>query len=196
MRNSGFEGGRNMNLRDYGAAVTGELAEVFARMNDQSVQPLLDSIKEAKTVFIYGYGREGISLRGFAMRLAHLGKPTHWAMDDTATACDEGALFIFSNGNGENTGLMDYAKKARAAGAKIALITAAPQSRFAKMSDIVVVMPAYAYLAKADMVPTIQLMGNQYEQALYILNDIMVMILKDQLNLTPEQMEKRHRNIE
>jgi 6-phospho-3-hexuloisomerase len=185
-----------MNLREYGATVTTELAEVFSKMNDQSVQPLLNSIKEANKVFVYGYGREGISLRGFAMRLAHLGKAAHWAMDDTATACEKGDLFILSNGNGENMGLMDYAKKASAAGAKIALITTAPQSPFAKLSDVVVVMPAYAYLSKADMVPTIQLMGNQYEQALYILNDIMVMMLRDQLNLTPDQMEARHRNIE
>ena len=185
-----------MNFREYGAVVTKELAEVFSRMDDQSVQPLLDAIKGAKKVFVYGYGREGISLRGFAMRLAHLGKTTHWAMDDTATACEKGDLFIFSNGNGENDGLIDYAKKAQAAGARIALITTAPESRFAKLSDVVAVMPAYAYLSKADMVPTIQLMGNQYEQALYILNDIMVMMLKDQLNLTPDQMEARHRNIE
>ena len=168
----------------------------FSRMNDQSVQPLLDAIKAAKQVFVYGYGREGISLRGFAMRLAHLGKTTHWAMDDTSTACEKGDLFIFSNGNGENVGLIGYAKKAKAAGAKIALITTSSANTFAKLADVVVVMPAYAYLSKADMVPTIQLMGNQYEQGLYILNDIMIMMLREQLGLTPDQMEARHRNIE
>lgn len=185
-----------MNLNEYAEKVTNELAEVFARMNDNSVQPLLDAIKNAKQIFVFGYGREGISLRGFAMRLAHLGKTTHWAMDDTSTACEKGDLFIFSCGNGENEGLINYARKAKSAGARIALITTAPESSFAKLSDVVVVMPAYAYLSKADMVPTIQLMGNQYEQALYILNDIMIMMLKDQLDLTPEQMEARHRNIE
>jgi len=185
-----------MNFQEYGATVTSELAEVFSRMNDDSVQPLLDAIKSAKQVFVYGYGREGISLRGFAMRLAHLAKTTHWAMDDTATACEPGDLFISSCGNGGNEGLIQYAQKAKAAGARIALITTAPESPFAKASDVVTVMPAYAYLSTADMVPTIQLMGNQYEQGLYILCDIMVMMLKDQLGLTPDQMEARHRNIE
>ncbi|MGI6004363.1 MAG: SIS domain-containing protein [Christensenellales bacterium] len=185
-----------MNFQEYGATVTGELAKVFDRMNDASVQPLLDAIKAAKQIFVFGYGREGISLRGFAMRLAHLGKTTHWAMDDTSTACQPGDLYITSCGGGGNDGLRLYAEKAKAAGAKIALITTQPSSPFTNVADVVTILPAYAYLSEADMVPTIQLMGNQYEQALYILGDILVMMLKDQLGLTPDDLEARHRNIE
>jgi 6-phospho-3-hexuloisomerase len=46
------------------------------------------------------------------------------------------------------------------------------------------------------VVPTEQPMGNQYEQHLYLLLDIITILLKDEMGLTYEDMEKNHRNIE
>jgi 6-phospho-3-hexuloisomerase len=39
-------------------------------------------------------------------------------------------------------------------------------------------------------------MGNQYEQHLYLLMDIVAIILKDEMGLTYDDMEGNHRNIE
>ena len=46
------------------------------------------------------------------------------------------------------------------------------------------------------MVPTKQPMGNLYEQSAVILFDCMSRMLKQQMNVSDEEMEKRHRNYE
>lgn len=47
-----------------------------------------------------------------------------------------------------------------------------------------------------DVVPTGQPMGNQYEQHLYMLTDVIVMLLVEDLGLTYDDLEARHRNAE
>ena len=56
--------------------------------------------------------------------------------------------------------------------------------------------PAMAYRAHGDLVPTKQPMGNLYEQSAVILFDCMSRMLKQQMNVSDEEMEKRHRNYE
>ena len=71
---------------------------VFQKLDMGQLKDFLDAIIAAKHVFVYGTGREGISMRGFAMRLAHLGKPTFWLMDDTTIGMHEGDLFLLADG--------------------------------------------------------------------------------------------------
>ena len=40
------------------------------------------------------------------------------------------------------------------------------------------------------------MMGNQYEQHLYMLCDVIIMLLAEELGLTWADLEKRHRNVE
>ena len=47
-----------------------------------------------------------------------------------------------------------------------------------------------------DVVPTVQPMGNQYEQHLYLLMDIVAILLREDMGLSYADMEARHRNIE
>ena len=46
------------------------------------------------------------------------------------------------------------------------------------------------------MIPTVQMMGNQYEQHLYMLCDVIIMLLVEDLGLTYDDLEARHRNVE
>jgi hypothetical protein len=39
-------------------------------------------------------------------------------------------------------------------------------------------------------------MGNLFEQALLITFDMIIVILRDRKGITPEEMEKMHRNLE
>lgn len=73
-------------------------------------------------------------------------------------------------------------------------------------ADFVFYIPAAVYMGKDsddpdapkqyDVVPTIQPMGNLYEQHLYLLMDIVSILLKDEMGLTYDDMEANHRNIE
>ena len=175
-----------------------EHKEVFERLSMEELSQLIDAIIKAKRIFVMGAGREGISLRGFAMRLAHLGKPTYWIWDDTTTGIQPDDLFIVSDGCGD-VGLFRYIlKRVKQAGGIIAMFTGEPDGNNAKKyADIIVFIHATAYLAhRDDVVPTAQIMGNQYEQHLYMLCDIIIMLLVEKLGLTYSDLEKRHRNVE
>ncbi len=57
-------------------------------------------------------------------------------------------------------------------------------------------MPAAAYHASGDLVPSGQLMGNLFEQALFITYDVLAMMLRLELGLAVDEMVARHRNVE
>ena len=59
-------------------AIVAEHEAVFERLDMRQLDAFMDEIIRAKHIFVYGTGREGISMRGFAMRLAHLGKSVYW----------------------------------------------------------------------------------------------------------------------
>ena len=177
-----------------------ELSEVFARMSDENVRELLEEIKKADRIFLLGAGREGLSTREFAMRLMHLGKESHWVWDDTTPSMGKGDLFIWACGSAdvahENI-LCDNAKKT---GATLLLITPSAKGHILDIADKVVRIPATAYKAvynsEDEYVPTVQMMGNQFEQALLVFFDVIVMMLSEEMGISNEEMESRHRNIE
>ena len=177
--------------------VLAEHAEVFRQQNLDEIEIFMDMIIKAKRLFVMGAGREGIAARSFAMRLMHLGKEVHWIWDDTTPGMHEGDLFIIVNGSGEIGHISYTADQAANTGAKIAVITGAPAGGCPAKADFSLFVPAAVYKGNDPRtVPSIQPMGNLFEQHLFLLFDIIVILLEKELNLTHEEMESRHRNIE
>ncbi len=187
--------------------IVAEHEAVFEQLDMKQLKTFVDAVISAKRVFVHGTGREGISMRGFAMRLAHLGKSSYWLMDDTTVGMHEGDLFIVCDGRGDVGVHRRIVQQAAKTGAKIAMITALPEGNLVKSyADYMLFVHSTVYMdekhAEADApkqhdtVPTEQPMGNQYEQHIYLLMDIIAIILKDEMKLTYDDMEANHRNIE
>ena len=51
-----------------------DLAGVFAAMPENALDGLIEEIVKAKRIVVFGLGREGLQMRGFAMRLFHMGR--------------------------------------------------------------------------------------------------------------------------
>ena len=161
-----------------------ELTEVFERMDDSNVRELLEEIKKTPRIFLLAAGREGLATKSFAMRLMHLGKESFWIWDDTTPSIGEGDLMICACGSA-NVGHENYvADMAKKNGAKLALITPSSEGFLLSIADMVV------------NVPSEQLMGNLFEQTLFIFYDILVMMLREEMDIKPEEMVARHRNVE
>lgn len=184
--------------REITEAVAREHGEVFALLDMEELKNAMEAILNAEHIFVYAAGREGISLRGFAMRLAHLGKCVSWVFDDTTVGIRPGDLYITSEGSGEVGSFEYYLKKVKEAGGRILTFTGNPDGKHIRAyADDTVFVRATAYLAKReDVVPTVQMMGNQYEQHLYMLCDVIIMLLTEDMGLTYDDLEKRHRNVE
>ncbi|OUQ28690.1 hypothetical protein B5E77_02760 [Lachnoclostridium sp. An131] len=184
--------------QELSSTITKEHSEVFKLLSMDELQKALDIIKKTEKIFVFAAGREGISLRGFAMRLAHLGKKVYWVFDDTTIGITPGDLYITSEGSGEVGSFDYYLTKVKQAGGNVLMFTGNPDgAHVKKYADYTVFVKATAYLAhRTDVIPTVQMMGNQYEQHLYMLCDIMIMLLTEELGLTYNDLEARHRNVE
>ena len=174
-----------------------EHAEVFARQDLEELEKWIDAVAQAERIFVVGAGREGIAARSFSMRLMHLGKTVHWVWDDTAPGMGKEDLLIVVNGSGK-IGHIDYLmKQAGEVGASIAAVTGAPKEKGIGLADYVLFVPACVYKGRDERAAaSIQPMGNLFEQHLFLLFDIIILLLMEKLGLTPQEMEKKHRNIE
>lgn len=181
----------------YTKIVLDEHRRVFEAQDLVQLESFVKAIAVAQRIFVVGAGREGIAARSFAMRLMHLGKEVHWVWDDTTPGMKSGDMYLAVDGSGR-IGHIDYlTEQAAATGAAIGIITGDPRQRIPQLADHLLFVPAAVYKGTDPRaVPSIQPMGNLFEQHLFLLFDIMAMLLRDEMGLTSQQMESRHRNIE
>lgn len=178
-------------------ALLNEHREVFEKQDLEEIRNFMDAIVQAKRIFVLGAGREGIASRAFAMRLSHLGKETHWVWDDTTPGMGKGDLLIMSSGSGKIGHIHYIAQQARNTGAKLAIVTGTPKEITPAMADVVLFVPACVYNGTDERcVPSIQPMGSLYEQHLFLLYDVIILMLEKEMKLTHDEMEARHRNVE
>lgn len=177
--------------------VLAEHKEAFQAQDIDGLIGAMTAIVGAKRIFVMGVGREGIAARGFAMRLMHLGKETHWIWDDTTPGMFGGDLFIAVNGSGRIGHIHYVVEQAKKSGAAILVVTGSPEEKTPKLADNVLFVPAAVYNGTDPRcVPSIQPMGNLFEQHLFLLFDILIMLLEKEMKSSHAEMEKRHRNIE
>lgn len=188
-------------------AIIEEHREIFGQLDMGQLDVFMNEVIGAKHVFVYGTGREGISMRGFAMRLAHLGKAAYWLMDDTTIGMHEGDLFVICDGRGDVGIHRRIVEQASKTGARIAMVTGLPEGNLARnYADVILFVRSTVYMDEShaeadspkqhDVVPTTQPMGNQFEQHIYLLMDVIVILIKNRMGLSYADMEANHRNIE
>jgi 6-phospho-3-hexuloisomerase len=177
--------------------VIAEHTEVFEKQDIPEMEAFMRQIRDAKRIFLMGVGREGIATRGFAMRLMHLGKESHWIWDDTTPNMGEGDLFIATNGSGEIGHIHFVVEQALKTGAKVAVVTGSPGGKTALIADCVMFVPACVYNGKDERaVDSILPMGSLFEEHLFMLFDLIIIMLAEQMNIEKHEMSSRHRNIE
>lgn len=182
-----------MDYRALVAKVVEENETVLNRVDPAQVDSLIDYILKAKQIQLYSMGRCQLSVRGFAMRLAHMGLNAHVVYDTVTPAIGPGDLLIghcFAN-NVE----LNVAQQAKKAGAKIVLITPILDSEHARLADFCVNLPGQIF-GGPNEVPSIQPMASLLEQALLLFTDIVVMMLIERRGVSMKAMQERHTNLE
>ena len=71
------------SLGALGSAALAELDRVLSALPDDAADPFIAAITGARRIALYGAGREGLAIKGFAMRLFHLGLDAHMVADMT-----------------------------------------------------------------------------------------------------------------
>ncbi len=175
----------------------GELGTVVRQIDRGAIEAACRQISTARKVVLYGCGREGLQLRGFAMRLFHLGLDVAMQGDMITPPVGAGDLLIVSDGPGRLATVAALVRVAREAGASVLLLTAEPEAEIARQADLVLTIPAQTMArdrgaAASSVLP----MGSVYEGALFLLFEIMVLDLKQRLDVSPAALRARHTNLE
>lgn len=187
----------NMNNRDYASVVLNELHHTLSRIDIQRANEFVELVDQAQEVFCAGAGRSGFQVKGFAMRLMHMGISSYVVGETCTPNIRENGLLVICSGSGETKSLVNHANKAKEVGAKIALITINPESTIAKLADVVVEISAPSpKSAKQGDIKSIQPMGSLFEQSEGIFMDISIMMLMEKRNLDSDTMFGRHANME
>lgn len=171
-----------------------EHKKVLLDVDDKEVEKLLDAIAKAKCIQVFGMGRMKCAVRAFVMRLMHMGLDAHVVFDTTCPNIGPGDLLIV-NAACTTIGytVMQFAKKL---GAQIVAITANPHSKAAALCDFTVNLKGQVHGGRSYEIPSIQPMAALFEQTIFVFEDIIIQLLMKKLNITAEQMAKRHTNLD
>ena len=178
--------------------VTREIRGCLSAVNPCDVDRAVEEITRSGRVFLAGAGRSGSAIRAHAVRLMHAGKTVHVVGDVTVPPITEKDLLLVGSGSGRTESLVANARKAKNAGARLLVITIDPDSPLAQLADTVVQIPAPApkVVSTRKLPASIQPMGNLFEQGLFILLDLFVMMMMARQGLTSDAMFARHANLE
>jgi 6-phospho-3-hexuloisomerase len=174
-----------------------DLDAVVGRIDDAAVDRACALIAEADKLVLHGLGREGLQMRGFCMRLFHLGCNVAMVGDMAASHLGPGDLFIVSSGPGAHATVGELMKIARSAGARVLLVTAQANAKLASLADLVLVIPAQTMAddQRPDASALLP-MGSVFEGALFVLFEVMILKLKTLLDVSAEKMRANHTNME
>ena len=177
--------------------VLDEIGAVLARVSDSEMNALCRLIDGAGHVVVYGCGREALQIKGFAMRLYHLGLNAGVAGEMTAPPVGAGDVFLAASGPGELSTVLALMGEAKKAGAHCAVITAEPKGSAALTADSVLVIPAQTMASDQTGAQSSALaMGSVFEGALFVLFEIMVQRFQALSGAKTEDMRARHTNLE
>lgn len=189
----------HFDIEGLGSRALDELREVIAGIDAEQFDAFIAALLRAKTIVAYGVGREGLMMRALAMRLYHLGLDAHVTGDMTTPPVGPGDLLLISAGPGYFSTVEALAATARKAGAGVACVTAQPGGIVPQAADHVLLLPAQTMAddqpqdtASLSVLP----MGSLYEGAQYIAFELVVLALRERMDLAPEKLRARHTNLE
>ncbi|PRW58445.1 Fe-S cluster assembly [Chlorella sorokiniana] len=183
------------------------------------VERLVAAAGSHRRIAVYGVGREGLAMKGFAMRLYHMGLQASVVGDMTAARLGPGDLLLMSAGPGIFATVQALCGVATAAGATTLALTSQPGIAARLGASQVLHIPATCMAAEeagdeattavaeagakpgaepaaAAAPPSPLLLGSSYELALQLFFDLVCAQLVQRLQLSPEQLAARHTNLE
>jgi 6-phospho-3-hexuloisomerase len=186
------------------------ISKNLLEVSEEEVNKCVDLIlsRRDKEIFIMGAGRSGLVGRAFALRLLHLGYKVHILGETLMPSVSKDDLVIAISGSGSTKLVITAVEAAKRVGATIMGITSFPDSPLGKLSDFILqvkgrIMPnveanSRDYFARQilGLHEPLAPLGTLFEDTCMILLDAMIPILMNKLNLSEEDLGRRHANIE
>jgi len=184
------------SIADLARNALADAGRVVERLDTVQFESFAQAIAGAKTIALHGLGREGLQMKGLAMRLFHLGLGAHVVGEMTTPPVGVGDLLIVSAGPGDFASIAALMTTAKDAGAKTAIVTAQPSSQLAKAADHVLHIPAQTMADDQGGKTSVLPMGSLFELSQMLVFELLVLRLRDITGETAASMRGRHTNLE
>ncbi len=174
-----------------------ELGGVFSRPAPQVAGTFIKEVEAAPRIFGCAVGRSGFILRGFMMRLMHLGFSVFVVGETITPRLQPDDLLIVISGSGETAQPREVLRRANAVGARTLAITADRDSTIAREADLVIHIPGTTKLTLAQEPDSMQCPGSLFEQACFLfLEGVVLILFKEHLDHNRQAMLARHADVE
>lgn len=173
-----------------------EIKTVLSQIDEKQVEILMDEILKAEKIVVCGAGRVGMAIRGFGMRLGHLGLQAYTLGDSTVPGIGKGDLLIVASGSGETQTIFDLVSIAKKNKSSIVAVTGNPESRIGLLADSFVKITAPSKTKAVDNFISVQPMTTLNEQCLGLFFDAVCLKLMERMGETHDTMWARHSNLE
>jgi 6-phospho-3-hexuloisomerase len=174
-----------------------ELGGVFSRLAPHLAGTFIKEVEAAPRIFGCAVGRSGFILRGFMMRLMHLGFSVFVVGETVTPRLRPDDLLIVISGSGETAQPREVLRRANAVGARTLAITADRDSTIAREADLVIHIPGTTKLTLAQEPDSMQCPGSLFEQACFLfLEGVVLILFKEHLDHNRQAMLARHADVE
>ncbi len=154
-----------------------ELGAVLARLTPDMAETLIQELEAAPRIFGCAAGRSGFILRGFLMRLMHLGFTVYFVGETTTPRVRPGDLLMVMSGSGETAQPREILRRANAVGARTLALTANASSTIGGEAQVSIIIPGTTKLTLVQEPHSAQCPGSLFEQASFLFLEAVVLIL-------------------
>ncbi len=174
-----------------------ELGGVLARITPEMAETLIKELEAAPRIFGCASGRSGFILRGFLMRLMHLGFTVYFVGETTTPRIRPKDLLIVMSGSGETAFPREMQRRANPAGARTLALTAHADSTIGHEAQVVISIPGTTKLTRTQETASVQCPGSLFEQGTFLfLEAVVLLFYQRRSGHEPGAILDRHADLE
>lgn len=179
-------------MMDVLRTIINEIEDVLDKVNEKELQEIINVMNKNRRIFVCGEGRSGLSAKGFAMRLMHLGYTVYVVGETITPAVNENDVFIAVSGSGKSMNVVNDAKKASDKGCAVIAVTSKPESPLAALAGHVLTIPGTVKGDTKDARGSVQLLSSLFDQSLHITLDALCLLISYRDNTSNEAAANAH----
>jgi len=184
------------------------MTQALSEVSEEEISRFIDILlhHRSRKVLIMGAGRSGLVGRAFALRLMHLGYNVYVLGDTLVPSIGAGDLVVAISGSGSTRIIVTAVRTAKEVGAKVIAITSYPDSPLGEIADLVVKvkgrvtgeMEGRDYFSRQilGIYEPLAPLGTLFEDSCSVLLDSIVVVMMGKLEMSEEEMKKRHSVVE
>jgi len=168
------------------------------------VTDILAAQQNHKRLFVMGAGRSGLVVKGFAMRLMHLGFNVYVVGETVTPAVETDDLLIVISGSGETKSINEMSALAKAKGTRLVAVTSNSDSTLGTISDAIVVVKGRTKASGMDFMErqvvgshiSFAPLGTMFEISTMVFLDGIIAALMEITKKSEEDLKKKHATLE